>query len=284
MPKRPPQLVLILLCLLGMAFILLYIFGPNRTARTSADLGIAALPETRIEKLDPEPYRRPIETLETVLFETPIDVKEELLVVSSDISAAASDLSAWILNAEPTFGVDAADVIARMGQAVPLDQVAEIDIQRARTQWLRIRKQHLETASWFFDPAQSAQAETSSAADYSEVASSLRSLVDTGLFEVQTLSDPAFVSADGETADEQWQRFTADWRQQLASLESRIPPRPGANADSQLLTAIQDLEQALSQTRSLIASPNLPSASDSRFEEAIAAALRAQQAFDNLLP
>ena len=33
-PTRPPQLVLILLCLLGMAAILLYIFGPGRSQTT----------------------------------------------------------------------------------------------------------------------------------------------------------------------------------------------------------------------------------------------------------
>ncbi len=283
-PKRSPQLVLILLCLLGMAFILLYIFGPSSTPRNSVDLGVASLPEARIEKLDPEPFRRPIENLETALFETPIDAREELLVVSSDISAAASDLSARILDAEPTRGLETADLIARMGQGVPLDQVAETDIERVRGQWLRLRKQRLESADWFFDPSQAPQTESASAADYSEIASSLRSVIDTGLIEAQTLNDPNLASAEEGSADERWKTFTADWSQQLASLESRLPTRPGARADGRLLLAIQDLERALSQTRALVSDPNLPSVSDSRFEEAIAASLRAQQAFDDLLP
>ncbi|MEM7583427.1 MAG: hypothetical protein AAF560_08615 [Acidobacteriota bacterium] len=284
MPKRPPQLVILLLCILGMAFILLYLFGPNSQPSDAGDLGVATRPEARIEKLDPEPYRRPIETLETVLFETPIDSADELLIVSSDISASASDLSARILDAEPTFGLDTADLIARMGQNMPLDQVAESDIERARNQWLRIRTQRLESADWYFDPARAALTQSTSVADYSEIASSLRSLIDVGLGEVQILSDPNLVLAEGESADDRWQQFTSGWRQQLASVESRLPARPGADADGRLLTAIQDLEQALSRARALVNEPNLPSATDSRFEEAMAAALRAQQAFDDLLP
>ena len=46
----------------------------------------------------------------------------------------------------------------------------------------------------------------------------------------------------------------------------------------------QDLEQAMSLARSLASSDQLPATTDSRFDDGVNAALRAQQGFDNLSP
>ncbi len=283
--SRPPQLVLILLCILGMTAILFYIFGPGRTATTGGiDLGVASDPASAATKLDPEPYRVPVESLETALFRTTIDETEDLLVVGGDIQSAADDLSAAILRDEPREGLAAADLIARMGQAIPPDQVVLADIQRARTQWQQIRKQRFQWVDWFARPS-TAETErvTTSTADYSDVASSLRALIEDGLAEVESLSDPAATLPEDDPA-ERWRVFAGDWRQQLNSLRSRIPARPDSQADGRILAAFQDLEQALSLARTLASSGGLPSVSDTRFDEAINAALRAQQGFDEVAP
>ena len=285
-PQRPPQLVLILLCILGMAFILLYIFGPGGQAAPAVDLGIASAQVSAAQKLDPEPFRQPIESLETALFRTPIDETDDLLVVSADVSASSRYLSTRILEDEPTEGLAAADLIARLGQAVPTNQVALTDIQQARRQWLRIREQRLLSADWFIDPEDlETSLDTSSFSEYSAIASSLRSLIDDGLTEVQILSDQAATfPADGEGSPaERWRLFIRDWQGQISSVASRMPSRPSARADGRLLLAIQDLEQALTQVRALATDPNLPSISDNRFDDATNAALRAQQGFDDLL-
>jgi len=281
-PKRPPQLVLILLCLLGMAFILLYLFGPGQQQTAPPDLGVASLQGSDAQRLDPEPYRQPIQALETSLFQAPIDETEDLLVISGDISSSASHLSQRILENEPREGLTVADLIARLGQAIPTNQVTLSDVQRARLQWLRIRKERLLAADWFVEPSiATADSNTTSVAQYSAIASDLRFLIDDGLGQVQSLNDTA-TNTDDESSTGSWRAFVRDWNDQLSRLSSRMPSRPSARAEAQLLVAIQDLEQALSQARALASEANLPSASDNRFEEAMNAALRAQQGFDDL--
>ncbi len=283
-PTRPPQLVLILLCLLGMAAILFYLFGPGQEETASVNLGVASKPETATPKLDPEPYREPVETLETALFRTSLDETEDLLVVSGDIRSSARDLSAAILQAEPVDGLTAADLIARMGQAIPIDQVMLSDVQRARDQWLRIRIQRFLSADWFSQPtAAEARSTDSSAADYSDVAASLGTLIEDGIAGVEALSDPDTPSPGEDDPAIRWRNFARGWLAELDSLASRLPARPDAGADAELLVAIQDLEQALSLARTLASSTQPPSVNDTRFDDAIGAALRAQQGFDDLL-
>ena len=68
----------------------------------------------------------------------------------------------------------------------------------------------------------------------------------------------------------------------IVRLRSRLPARPGARSDANLLLAIQDLEQAMEQTWDLATETNLPTATDSRFEDLRDLALRAEQGFDSL--
>ena len=285
-PKRSPQLVVILLCLLGMAAILFYIFGPRQQPRGPGiiDLGIASDPVAGVIKLDPEPYRAPVEALEIALFRTPLDETDDLLLVSSDVQAAADDLSGAILETEPVDGLTAADLIARMGQAVPSSQVVVADIQRARSQWLQIRKQRFLEAAWFSQASESGEiAVDTTLSDYSEIASDLRALIEDGAAQADALSQPVAYGEEG-TVTTDWQDFAGDWRREIESLAGRLPARPGSRAASGLLAAIQHLEQALSQARALASSTEPPSATDARFEDAVNASLRAQQGFDDLAP
>ncbi len=278
-PVRPPQLVLILLCLLGMAAILFYVFAPSQDDETPVvDLGVASNPAAT--NIDAEPFRATVESLETALFRTPVDRTEDLLLVSGDIQTATSDLSAAILQAQPVNGLTAADMIARMGQALPHDQIVIGDIQQARRQWLRIRRQRFLPAPWFVDPKTAiaeAEAATSATSDYSDIAASLGNLIEDAGAEADALSIPG-----DEDPVVRWRNFTRDWLEELNRLESRLPARPGARAAPALLVAIQDLERALRQARALASSSQPPTATDNRFDDAINAALRAQQAFDDL--
>lgn len=282
LPKRPPQLVLILLCLLGMAAILFYLFGPGRPeAAPVVDLGVATSPVSD-PKLEPEPYRTRIETLEGALFETRLDETADLLIVSADVRTAADDLSAQILSAEPVVGLTAADSIARMGQAIPLDQVTASDVERARQQWLQIREQRFLSADWFASPSAATEEAESSVAGYSDVAASLRAQIENAAAEAEAWGDPLAAAPGGDDPALRWRSFARDWQQDIRSLQIRLPPRPGVRASSELLIAVQDLEQAIRLAQALASSTEPPAPSDSRFDEAINAALRAQQSFDAL--
>ncbi len=279
-PTRPPQLVLILLCLLGMAAILLYISGQETT--DIIDLGMADS-TVATPKLDPEPFRGLFESLEAALFRTPLDETDDLLIVSADAQAAAGELSAAILLAEPVHGLTVADQIARLGQAIPTDQVVVADIRRARNQWQGIRRQRFLPADWFTQPSAAGARPETSVADYSDVAAGVRALIEDVAAQVEALSAPSDTPGDDDPAA-RWQTFASESLDQLDSLESRLPARPGAGAASELLVAIQDLEQALSQARALASSPQPPAVDDNRFDDAINTALRAQQGFDDLAP
>ncbi len=284
-PSRPPQLVLILLCLLGMAAILLYIFGPGQSRAPGViDLGIASNSAAAAPKLDPEPFRGELETLEAALYRTPLDEPEDLLIVSADAQAAADELSSVILRAEPVHGLEAADRIARMGQGLPTDQVVVADIQRARTQWRRIRKQRFVAADWFSEPSAAGERPSVSIADYSDVAAGVRALIEDAAAEAEALADQTATLPGEDDPDLRWRTFSRDLAAELDSLESRLPSRPGADAAAELLAAIQDLEQASSQLRALAASAQPPSPTDTRFDDAVNIALRAQQGFDNAAP
>ena len=203
-------------------------------------------------------------------------------MVSGDARAAADDLSASILRAAPVDGLEAADQIALMGQGIPPDQVIVADIQRARTQWTRIREQRFLPADWFSEPAAAGAGPDTSAADYSDVAAGLLALIEDGAAEAEALSDPAV--SDGAERLLRWRTFAQSWSEEIDNLESRLPSRPGAGADTELLVAIQYLEQAMILARALASSTEPPSVTDSRFEDGVNAALRAQQGFDDLAP
>ena len=277
---RPPQLVLILLCLLGMAAILLYLSGQNQ-ATPLLDLGVAVESEA-VQKLDPEPYRGSILALESVLFRTPLDETYDLLVVSEEARAATEELSAAILRNEPIQGLDAADLIARMGQAIPADQVAVTDVDRARLQWTRLRQQRFQEAPWFSPPAGPGEPTTLATSEYSNAASSLRALLEDGAAEAAALNDPGdALAGDGDPVF-RWQVYARDWLGEIQDLERRLSARPSADAANELLIAVQELERALSQARALATSAQPPDVTDPRFDEAITAALRAEQSFDEL--
>ncbi len=276
--SRPPQLVLILLCLLGMAAILLYLSGQN-LASPLVELGLGTEPAA-VQKLDPEPYRGSITTLESALFRTPLDEPYDLLVVSDDARVATEELSAAILRNEPVQGLETADLIARMGQAIPADQVAVSDIDRARLQWARLRQQHFQAASWFSPPASPGEPTAVPTSEYSDAAVSLRALLEDAAAEAEALSDPTAPAGDDPAFG--WQLFARDWLSELEDLERRLSARPSADASSELLLAVQQLERALAQARALATSAQPPDAADPRFDEAIGAALRAEQGFDEL--
>ena len=281
--SRPPQLVLILLCLLGMAAILLYLFGPGRSRTTAPpDLGVAIEPAV-VQKLDPEPYRGPIMALESVLFRTPLDETEDLLLISDETRLATEELSAAILRGEPVHGLETADLIARVGQGIPADQVTVTDVDRARLQWTRLRQQRFQEAAWFSPPAGSGEPDAVAASEYSAAAASLRALLEDGAAEAEALYDPAGVPAGGgDDPAFRWRVFARDWLADLDDLGRRLSARPGADAPNQLLLAVQELERALDHARALATSAQPPDAADPRFDEAINAALRAQQSFDDL--
>lgn len=272
-PARPPQLVIILLCLLGMAFIVFWIFGPGRDESAGAiDLGVASSSAVAVERLDPELFRPRIEAFETALFRLPIQGTGDLLAVSAETVRSARELSEAVLEAAPQRGLELADQVARIGQAMPTDQVILNDVLLARSEWLRLRKRHLEPASWFHQPTGKAPTEVDlSRVDYGAIASDLRALLTDATQAV-------------ETGGESWAQTRADLLDRLRGLERRLPRRPDPRADARLLLAIQDLERALAQTRELLSDPALPTSTtrDRRLDDAFASALRAEQTLDEL--
>jgi hypothetical protein len=242
-PQRPPQVTIILLCILGIAFAIFQIFGPDRPGDEEEPLLGPAPEAAEPSKLDPEPYRQPIEALEQALF-AEIDNDLDLAGAGVTIAYSTRNLGAEIRRQGPEYAAYDADTIEKMGENVA-DAFTFRDLEKLKGDWLRTRQSVFSPASWFVTPALTGtRSERIAINEYSALASNLQALIEEGAAEAQSYVD----SADFPDRDQHWQEFQADWRERLGALWQQKPARPGADADPRILAAIQQLEQAFQST------------------------------------
>ncbi len=273
LPQRAPQFTIVLLCVLGMAVILYQVFGPGRTV---GNLLIVDEEEAPVDpRLDPEPYRQAIETLETGLFAT-VEGRGELLDTGTSFAAATRELSGKIQRRDPP-SAGTADAIARLGAATA-EAFGFAELENLRDDWLRLRRHQFLSADWFRFPVEGSAQDRVMRAEHREVARGLRALLYEGAAEIQALVDAEDPDEDGEL----WQEFTGDWRRRLDELWSNRPHRPSADADAEFLIAIQELERAFHGTRTLASDRGLVRGDDpgARFDDLVEQVDKAERGFD----
>ncbi|MEE8523980.1 MAG: hypothetical protein V3T72_08615 [Thermoanaerobaculia bacterium] len=242
-PQRPPQVTIILLCILGMAFAIFHVFGPDSPGDEEEPLLGPAPDAVQASKLDPEPYRQPIEALERALF-TEIDNDLDLAGAGVSIAYSTRNLSAEIRRQGPEYAALDADTIENMGQNIA-EAFTYAGLEKLKSDWLRARQRVFSPASWFATPALAGtRSERIAINEYNALAGNLQALIEEGAAEAQSYVD----SADFPDRDQHWQDFQADWRQRLGALWQHMPARPGAEADPRILVAIQQLENAFQTT------------------------------------
>ena len=272
-PRRAPQFTIVLLCILGMAAILYRVFGPGQTA------GAAVIVEEEVAvdgRLDPEPYRQAIEAIEAGLF-APVDDGRVLVDAGSSFATGSADLSVTIRRLDPE-SAETADLVAALGDATSEGFDFAV-LERLREDWLRLRGRRFLPAGWFLVPAMAGTAgDRVLLAEHRELARGLRTLLYEGAAQAQALFD----SENGVESGERWQAFAADWHQRIDDLWRDRPPRPSANAATELLIGIQELERAFQRTRALATDSGVVGAGDpgARFDGVVALIDRAQSSFD----
>jgi hypothetical protein len=240
-PRRPPQVTIILLCVLGMAFAVYQVFGPSQPGEEEEPL-LGPAPDmarTAQAPLDPEPYRQNLEALERALF-TEIRTDTDLAGTGISIDNACRNLGAEIRRQAPQYADTEAAAIESLARGIA-DAFTYKDLEELKSDWLLIRRRAFSPASWFTTPARSGSPALRIAiGEYGALANNLQSLIEEGAAEAQSYAD----SADFPDRDQRWQDFRGNWQERLGALWQNKPARPGADADPRILLAIQQLEQA----------------------------------------
>ncbi len=269
---RGPQLVVLLLALLGIAVALFRMFGPAPTAPlVEADLGppnepVVAAPGPSAERLDPEPLRSAIEALEATLF---MPRSDQLAVIGVAISGASAQLSA---NLRALGSAPAVEVATELEVLLGSSADAGFNLKQLgqeRQDWLLIRSRHFQPARWFVRPAGLAQTvDRATVVAYRESADQLQALIDEGTALVGSQATP---------------EQAASWRRRIAELAQQMPLRPGPEADARLLVVVQDLEQTLGRLRALAPEPLPEATAGAQFVELARLAQETRRALDDLL-
>ncbi len=277
-PKRRPQPLIILVCVLGITIALFRMFGPDLGPQEERLEGLTVSDSSAERTLEPEPYRQNIESFEAALFDSETTKTSDLEVARERIRSAAGLFSEALQQAD-------ADVIAAREVAALVDGLDNsawtfVDLEKLRDQWLRIRRRHFDDADWYHSPATSRRSvgatQRASLAEYRDIADELASLLRQGSSEVSGMSSEANERAAS------WRDFADDLNTRLRDIAARQPSRPRADSDSLLLVAFQNLERAFNSARSLGASKT-PPPDASRFDEALRVAEDAVQGFEDAM-
>ena len=284
-PRQKPQLVVMLLCLLGVAMILYHIFGPGDVTAdipATEEAGAAAVAATP-SGFDVEPYRDAIGRVEQAIFETP---GSDFGAMSEQIVIALSGLAREL--ASDTAGRTGEAVTAVEGLASRLSgSTLDLGMLRdLRVEWDQLRRRHFGNQVWYVRLSTvDERIDRAALSVYRDVASELLSLVNQGSDLAQTLSQttPVNLAAPDEEQRkrEEWDRFRSEWQTQLSDLKRRLPGWPGADTDPQILLAAQRLDDAFAQSSSLAAAGDWPS--PDRLNAALGSVEKANRSFEDLL-
>lgn len=284
-PRQRPQLVILLLALLGIAVIAYRIIEAERATSVLFDANnepaVVDTAGSSSSSLDAEAYRQPLQAIDHALFEASAS---DLNAISDQIASTFRQLS-WELEDNTSPEASAAsqainDLTADIGETISLDSLQEL-----RIRWSQLRRQHFGQAQWYAVVDRTDRRTDRAALTlYHSVTSSLASLLSEGADLAQSLAEPVAINLvdpeDQARKAEEWRVFQSDWRQQITELKKQLPARPDARSTPEILVATQRLDQAFSKILSLT-NGSLPS--EAHLDEAHGAIENAQRAFEELL-
>ena len=283
-PREKPQFLPLLLLILAIVLVVYGVFLPGfRAQRGGAEEEL--VPETyTAHKLDPESFREAIATVETALYENPAN---DLGMMTDDARHALATLAGDLRLSPHQIGRQAAVELDLLSGRLPQESATIEVFEGVRSQWPSFRTRYFSPVPWFRravvgDPGD----DRVTLAVYRDVAAELMALVDEGLGRIEELSQPSV----GYTVDQEdearkireWRSYRQEWLGRLEELRARLPARPGAETDTEVLMATQNLEVAFSQATSL-AETQPGSGVASRFEAAFSLTEKAHRSFDDIL-
>lgn len=266
---KGPQLLVLLLALLGVAFAAYQIFKPNAATDTPRTTPSLSTLERTALVLDAEKYRAPITAFEQALFQSNA---ADFALLAQQIGDAANRLSNTLRQQGSGQGTDLAGQIDRLTEGFEASPLTLPKLESTRRGWRELRSRHFDFAPWMHSAARAGQDnEQANVLALRSIAEQLLNLTWEGNSQAQS-GDP-------------WADWSVQWRQRILDLRQTLPSRPGTGVGASTLLGFQQLEESFSQLLALSADPELPSREN--FESSFTAVTNsidaAQRSFDNAL-
>jgi len=278
--REKPQFLPLLLLVLAIVLVIYSVFLPG--FRNRGVVQEELVPEVlTAHKLEPDGYRETIEKVETALYDNPATDLGQMVY---DARLALTALTGRLNDSPHQIGRRAAKDVDRLKAYLPEGSATVQGLERARSEWPAFRSRYFFPVPWLRPLLNAGQSDDRvTLAAYRDLAGDLLALVDEGSARVEELSSPTAPGlGEPDRLGREWRSYQREWLGRLEALRSRLPDRPGIQADSEVLIATQHLEQAFSQAKSL-AEVQLDSGAASRFEATLSLTEKAHRSFDDIL-
>lgn len=273
---KGPQLIMLLLALLGMSIAIFQIYKPvTDTVRNAfgepESEAQEAPPPPRLDKIDPAPLQPELQRFERALLTPPSD---ELSGIRDDLSTAGQILTLRLSELRSPLGLQIAEELTGLLQTIDPTPVDLAKVTEIRQGWFEIRARRFESAPWFLSPATGSDLDRVQLVVYREIANDLQVLID-GVQRAQATSS----AVEPPAADE----LLRSWQVELDELQQRFPERPSPSIDAEILLIFQQLERALSDLGRLATATDLAAVSRAHLEDLELRVDRASRDLDDLL-
>ncbi|MEM1202369.1 MAG: hypothetical protein AAGN66_04000 [Acidobacteriota bacterium] len=289
--RRSPHGFVVLLCLLGMALVAFYLFGPKLVfeddvevddfARVGPeDAGAAAEVDV---VLDPSPFRDPLVSLEDALFDVPAASDGSWRAVAEEVAVASDQMVDALRRGGEPSQLNAADELRAMTSGARSADFDFEGLSDLRGAWFTWRRETFTAAPWLKGaPALRQDRDPAFGAAYRQAALDLQTLVEDALTEIELVADPEDPTPGADARrgrQEAWRAFAEGWTADVDRLRSALPDRPDPSSPTGLLSAVARLRTSFERAQALGAAPT----PDVPGLEALVYDLQAtQDAFDDL--
>jgi hypothetical protein len=226
---------------------------PEATSPEVADFG----------RLDPEPYRERIESLESILY----NMDPSDLETADRAATEANKLSIQLHrgNSSLIHRQAGGALLIFSGQIGSQSDTgyATLDLPRTRKQWENLRNSLFTHAGWFRQSnsriaqqnPRSPRIDNRLVDQLHQVAGKVESLIGEGRLEAERFGEP-YVDAPARSSDldvlvRQWQNWSRNWSQSVDRVGDGMPGQPASDSDVRLLKAYNNLNSALQNLAAL---------------------------------
>jgi hypothetical protein len=202
-------------------------------------------------------YRAPIANLEAQLFASGPLTMEQRIQLAAAFDEMRRALESGHDSHMTKYSARELGTLASMSRG--LGDLGGADLDRVRQNWMRIRSNTFDDASWFrfseADPVAPAAepivalspADRATVARLKSTLDRMQSQIERGEREAGRLGEPRPDGSVGDVVREAWRSWAAGWAAELSSLRSSLPPAPDAEAALRVRFAWDNVERALDE-------------------------------------
>jgi len=263
---KGPQILILLLALLGVAFAAYQMFKPRAGESGPARAPSIVALERGSQVLDPEKFRAPLMEFEAALFSADSANFDQL---TRQLGDTANSLSSALRRQSSNHSKSLAEQIETLTAGFDSAPLNLARLQSTRQRWRKLRQRYFDYAPWLHN-AKTARRDNEK--------TQLLAFRNTA----EQLLDLAWEGNSRAAAGDDWATWSSTWRQRIVDLRQGMPGRPRPSSAASTLLGFQELGRSISQLLALADDPELPSRSDfeARFSSITASIQSAQASFD----